>query len=72
MDNFRSTLEDCGLKDLGFCGPKFTWSNRREPQALIQERLDRFVANSSWYFLFPTFSVRHLEYWKSDHQPIIL
>jgi exonuclease III len=27
MEAFRQTLENCGLSDLGYRGPKFTWSN---------------------------------------------
>ncbi|KAK2652482.1 hypothetical protein Ddye_012359 [Dipteronia dyeriana] len=30
MDAFRCALDDCGLQDLGFSGPEFTWSNKRE------------------------------------------
>ncbi|KAK2662046.1 hypothetical protein Ddye_000620 [Dipteronia dyeriana] len=30
MTNFREALDDCELKDMGFVGPKYTWSNKRE------------------------------------------
>jgi hypothetical protein len=29
MSLFRECLDDCGLVDLGFSGPKFTWNNRQ-------------------------------------------
>ena len=46
--NFKSCLDTCGMIDLGFHGPRFTWSNLRELSGLIQERLDRCFANFSW------------------------
>lgn len=32
--------------NLDFDGPKFTWSNRRQGNANIQEQLDRGLANA--------------------------
>ena len=37
---FQRVLEDCGLYDLGFMGPKFTWTNGRSGEHFVQERLD--------------------------------
>ncbi|KAK2650221.1 hypothetical protein Ddye_017710 [Dipteronia dyeriana] len=42
MRNFRETLEECDLTDLGHTGPFFTWCNRRDRDGQIQERLDRY------------------------------
>lgn len=39
---------------------------------MIQERLDRCPGNMEWKLLFPNFKVSHLDYWRSDHRPIIL
>ncbi|TXG69190.1 hypothetical protein EZV62_004125 [Acer yangbiense] len=72
MGNFQEALEDCGLRDLGFLGPRFTWSNRRDSEHAIQERLDRCVGNTGWLDLFSCFSIKHLDFWKSDHRPILL
>ena len=47
MQDFQVTLEKCELSDMGFTGPKFTWSNSRENQVFIKERLDRGVVNAS-------------------------
>ncbi|KAM0864363.1 hypothetical protein ACQ4PT_043964 [Festuca glaucescens] len=41
----RKTQKVCELKDLGFEGPKFTWSNRQEADTHVKVRLDRAVAN---------------------------
>jgi hypothetical protein len=46
IDGFRDALGECQLSDLGFQGPKFRWSNRRDYDMFTTERLDRAVANS--------------------------
>jgi hypothetical protein len=71
MKNFQSILTECKLSDLGFCGPKYTWSNYQEGQALIKERLDRGVANLTWYELFHAAKV-WVDSWNSDHALLIL
>jgi hypothetical protein len=53
MQDFRNTIEICRLYDLGFSGPKFTWSNKRYDLFFMQERLDRVLANSAWIDNFP-------------------
>ena len=58
--------------DLGFVGPRFTWSNRRNINALIQERIDRFFTNPRWYASHLEARVTHLTRCVSDHCPILL
>ena len=36
---FKECLDKCNMIDIGFSGPRFTWTNKREFQALIQERI---------------------------------
>lgn len=48
MKHFRDLVNHCGLIDLGFNGPLFTWSNGRQGDANINERLDRALTNSTW------------------------
>ena len=50
---FKECLEKSNMIDIGFSSLWFTWSNRREVQVLIQERIDRFFVNPSWCILFP-------------------
>nr|XP_023878277.1 uncharacterized protein LOC111990725 [Quercus suber] len=69
---FKACLDACGMIDLGFSGPKFTWSNRREVNGLIQERLDKCFANLAWRNLYPEAQVHHLTMIHSDHCPILL
>lgn len=40
ISNFRNTMEDCGLSDLGFKGDPFTWSNKHKLDSYTKERLD--------------------------------
>lgn len=64
---FSSCLFDCGLTDVGFKGPPFTWEWRD-----VKERLDRGVSNTAWRVLFPEASILHLPTFKSDHKPLLL
>ncbi|GMP46214.1 hypothetical protein CsSME_00014459 [Camellia sinensis var. sinensis] len=41
----KDCMDHCGMLDLGFSGPKFTWTNLRNTRALIRERLDRAWSN---------------------------
>ena len=59
MEDFRVALENCELKDLGFIGHKFTWTNRRPSSAHTKQRLDRATANEGWTEKFPTSLVSH-------------
>lgn len=70
--DFKDCLDSCNLLDLGFSGPKYTWSNQRELTDLILEIIDRCFANPSWRILFPEASVTHLPRVFSDHYPILL
>lgn len=59
LREFREVLAVCELRDLGFVGPHYTWSNRREGNGLIYEWLDRFLANSLWCELNLHLKVQH-------------
>lgn len=54
-NSFRNCIEDCGLIDMGYSGPPFTWMRGR-----LKERLDRVLCNSSWQTLFPSSTVTHV------------
>ncbi|KAL5578184.1 hypothetical protein UlMin_019883 [Ulmus minor] len=71
MSYFREAINLCGLADLGFRGPKFTW-NRGKKACLIQERLDRMLGNSGWLDLFPNSLIHHLSLRGSDHRPLLV
>ncbi|CAL1384971.1 unnamed protein product [Linum trigynum] len=65
---FNSCIEDCGLIDLGFSGPKFTWFTKG---SRIKERLDRSLCNIDWQQQFPMTTTLHLPKLKSDRRPIL-
>ena len=67
MREFRESLMDCGLENLGYTGDLFTW-RRGE----ICERLDRAVCNIAWSNKFPRAAVINEEHVRSDHRPIVL
>ena len=41
VEEYTSCMNFCNLIDLGFIGPKFTWTNKKDLPGLIQGRLDR-------------------------------
>ncbi|BFG33690.1 hypothetical protein CerSpe_199640 [Prunus speciosa] len=65
IKGFKSWVDGNDMVDLGFIGPKFTWTNKR-----VFERLDRAVCNLHWRSLFAEAHVKHLPRTKSDHNPI--
>ncbi|XP_030943690.1 uncharacterized protein LOC115968432 [Quercus lobata] len=69
---FKKCLDACSMIDLGFLGPRFTWTNRREIQALIQERIDRFFVNSHLCLMYPEARVVHLTRCHFDHSLILM
>ncbi|WVZ80053.1 hypothetical protein U9M48_027564 [Paspalum notatum var. saurae] len=73
IENYpQQTCFDCGLFDLGYHGPAFTWSNKRFASMPTYERLDRCLANTDWINAFPNTSVHHLPMLYSDHCPILI
>ena len=69
---YKGCMDYCNLMDIGFSGPKFTWTNMKGMADLIQERLDRCWINADWKLLFPEASVQHLVHINSDHCPLLL
>ncbi|CAN1122462.1 hypothetical protein LINPERHAP2_LOCUS1356 [Linum perenne] len=63
---FRNCISKCGLLDMGFSGPKFTWFRKN-----LKERLDRSLCNVEWIALFPEATNFHLERLKSDHRLLL-
>lgn len=59
-------VDSRGLINMGFSGPRYTWSNNRGGRAKIKERLDRALCNFAWRNRFSTHIVRHV------HKPSFL
>ena len=45
--NFQERLNAYGMIDLGFLGPRFTWTNHCPLTHLVQERIDRVFVNAA-------------------------
>ncbi|KAK8675621.1 hypothetical protein V6N13_033686 [Hibiscus sabdariffa] len=64
---FQDMVFNCGLHDLGYSGPDFTWYRGN-----CSVRLDHCFGNTLWFKNFPHSSLQHLLHMKSDHRPILL
>ncbi|KAG5562963.1 hypothetical protein RHGRI_005637 [Rhododendron griersonianum] len=69
---FADNINNCDLMDMGFTGPKLTWTNGRQGLACVQKRLDRGLCNEEWRELFPEGMIQTLPRTYSDHSPLIL
>lgn len=69
---FQQTLSNCNLMDLGYEGPKYTWTNNQEGEYHIKERLHRFFATNGWISNYPIYTNYHISHFSSDHNPILL
>ncbi|GMI86290.1 hypothetical protein HRI_002298300 [Hibiscus trionum] len=65
--DFQSLIFSNGLRDMGFSGPKFTWSYRT-----THARLDRYLCNDLWDEAYLDSMISHLFRMRSDHRPISL
>jgi coenzyme F420-reducing hydrogenase alpha subunit len=72
MDQFKTMLEVCQLKDLGYKGAKHTWTNGHHDDNFIKERLDRAVANMEWIALFREVTDFVLAARALDHKLLLL
>ena len=68
----QECMNVCHILDLGFSGPKFTWSNKRGIDDLIQCRLDGCWANLGWKAQFAKANVTHLARANFDHCLLLL
>ena len=69
---FKDCLDKCNMVDLGFSRPRYTWTNRKDLNNLIQERIDRFFTNLSWCLLYLEARVTHLTRCHFDHFSVLM
>ncbi|XP_019199146.1 PREDICTED: uncharacterized protein LOC109192895 [Ipomoea nil] len=69
--DFVTWIQDEGLIDLGFSGPKLTWVKDGSTDAIKWARLDRALCNLEWRIRFPEATVEHLPRIASDHAPLL-
>ncbi|XP_075652642.1 uncharacterized protein LOC142623107 [Castanea sativa] len=70
MELFVNAIDTCGLRDIGFIGPKYTWLYQRSGG--VRERLDRALGTTDWLALFPEAKLYHLSTSISDHSALSL
>ncbi|CAA7053967.1 unnamed protein product [Microthlaspi erraticum] len=68
--NFRAFLSHSDLFDLQHTGNFLSWRGTRGIH-LVHCRLDRAMANSMWFELYPTNRCHYLDYEGSDHRPLL-
>lgn len=69
---FKECIDNCNMIDLGFAGPKYTWTNKRPVADLILERIDRCFANPRWHIRYPEAIVTHPCRTFSDDHPVLV
>ena len=72
INGFRQSVLDAGLSDVPIEGYVFTWFKSLGTPRAAEERLDRALANSGWFNIFPDASLENLVAPASDHYPILL
>jgi hypothetical protein len=72
IEQFKNCMDECGLVDVGFSGPMFTWSNKQEDEHLVRVRLDRAVVNGECQELFNDCTVENIVTTTSDHYAILI
>jgi len=72
INGFRQAVSDAGLVDIFMEGYPFTWFKSLGTPRAVEERLDRALANASWFQLFPNAKVKNLVAPASDHYLILL
>ncbi|XP_019178334.1 PREDICTED: uncharacterized protein LOC109173550 [Ipomoea nil] len=72
INGFRDAVADSGLVDVPFSGHQFTWVKSRGTDHMIEEKLDRFLANDSWLNMFEGAQALSLSTTYSDHLPLVI
>ncbi|KAJ8422016.1 hypothetical protein Cgig2_007566 [Carnegiea gigantea] len=71
-NNFNLWIENNHLIELGFSGPRYTWTRGNTVETRKYVRLDHGLCNEHWRMLFEEASVRHLLQNKSNHNPLLI
>lgn len=68
----QEVVDKCKWIDVGFQGPRFTWTNGRRGSMNIKERIDRAWSNLVQLKTFERAVVKHLPRVYSDHYPLLV
>jgi len=72
MQAFQNCINDCSLMEIDCKGCAFTWSNNREGDHLVQEKLDRVFCSMDWRVMLPEAEAFALPAVGSDHSPLLV
>lgn len=72
MNDFHEVIHHCKFKDIGYCGPDFTWCNMQEGDRRMYLRLDRALATYEWIDYYKDIKVHHLVDSTSDHYALLI
>ncbi|MFQ6634657.1 hypothetical protein Gotur_011088 [Gossypium turneri] len=72
MEDFQRTIEELALVDIKIVKRWFMWTNNREGNGLIRERLDRFLFSATGVENTPFLSTYVVRQACSDHDAVIL
>ncbi|KAJ8419396.1 LOW QUALITY PROTEIN: hypothetical protein Cgig2_011886 [Carnegiea gigantea] len=67
IKHFTECISDCGLQEMRFTGPYYTWTNKT-----VWSWLDRVFINTFWCGVFDYSQVKYLTKSLSDHTPMLL
>lgn len=71
IQGFRNVLQECHLFEIEHADKSYTWFNKKRVGEAVFERLDRFLVNQPWLRAFPETMTTNLDFFGSDHQPIL-
>lgn len=69
---FINYMDNCGVTDIGFTSPKFTWCNNRRIKKRVWKRFNRVFINDLWAQRFQNSTIRHPVRTGSDHRPFLM
>ncbi|PPD78723.1 hypothetical protein GOBAR_DD24346 [Gossypium barbadense] len=72
MDEFGDILKELSLTDVKNCNGWFTWTNNRDGNRLVKERLDRFVISDYIMVRMQFLASYIVRQSKSDHEAILM
>ena len=70
--DFQEALYHTRLLELRSCGVWFTWSNNKEGNDLVKEKLDKGMRKETWLSRYLDSSVYYLPLAASDHSLILI
>lgn len=69
---FQYFIDNNYLMNLCIKGPHYTWTNYREGEDVVLEKLDRFLCSMAWMEMFPDHSNSNLSIFRLDHSPLFM